>query len=114
MWEVFVWGFAVSFLSCVCVSVSGVLFSVGVCVCDLSIYSQPPSIHTPQAAPTLLGRWMTTLKWLALYSQFPSPIHTLQAAPTLLGQWIVNFSIHSSPPLFTPRRLRRRCPANGL
>jgi len=26
------------FLSCVCVSVSGVLFSVGVCVCDLSIF----------------------------------------------------------------------------
>jgi len=29
--EVFVWGFGVLFL-CVCVSVSGVLFSVGVCV----------------------------------------------------------------------------------
>jgi len=28
----FVWGFGVLFLSCVCVSVSGVLFSVGVCV----------------------------------------------------------------------------------
>jgi len=28
---VFVWGFGVLFLSCVCVS--GVLFSVGVCVC---------------------------------------------------------------------------------
>jgi len=26
-WEVFVWGFGVLFLSCVCVSVSGVLFS---------------------------------------------------------------------------------------
>jgi len=41
LWEVFVWGFGVLFLSCVCVSVSGVLFSVGVCVfvdvltCDL-------------------------------------------------------------------------------
>ena len=31
LWEVFVWGFGV-FLSCVCVSVPGVLFSVGVCV----------------------------------------------------------------------------------
>jgi len=27
-------GFGVLFLSCVCVSVSGVLFSVGLCVCD--------------------------------------------------------------------------------
>jgi len=33
LWEVFVWGFGVLFLSCVCVSVSGVLFSVGVCMC---------------------------------------------------------------------------------
>jgi len=33
LWEVFVWGFAVLFSSCVCVSVSGVLFSVSVCVC---------------------------------------------------------------------------------
>jgi len=31
LWGVFVWGFGVLFLSCVCVS--GVLFSVGVCVC---------------------------------------------------------------------------------
>jgi len=40
LWEVFVWGFGVFFLTCVCVSVSGVLFSVGVCVCDLLIFSQ--------------------------------------------------------------------------
>ena len=40
LWEVFVWGFGVLFLPCVCVSVSGVLFSVGVCVCDLLIYLQ--------------------------------------------------------------------------
>jgi len=33
LWEAFVWGFGVLFLPCVCVSVSGVLFSVGVCVC---------------------------------------------------------------------------------
>jgi len=32
-WEVLVWGFRVLFLSCVGVSVSGVLFSVGVCLC---------------------------------------------------------------------------------
>jgi len=32
VWEVFVWEFGVLFLSCACVSVSGVLFSVGVCV----------------------------------------------------------------------------------
>jgi len=33
LWEVFVWGFGVLFWSCACVSVSGVLFSVGVCAC---------------------------------------------------------------------------------
>jgi len=33
LWEVFVRGFGVLFLSCACVSVSGVWFSVGVCVC---------------------------------------------------------------------------------
>jgi len=32
LWEVFVWGVRVLFL-CACVSLSGVLFSVGVCVC---------------------------------------------------------------------------------
>ena len=31
--EVFVWGFGVLFLSCACVSMSGVLFSVDLCVC---------------------------------------------------------------------------------
>ena len=31
--EVSVWRFEVLFLSCACVLVSGVLFSVGVCVC---------------------------------------------------------------------------------
>ena len=40
---VFVLGFGVLFLSCVCVSVSGVLFSVGLCVCDLLIFLQHPS-----------------------------------------------------------------------
>jgi len=38
LWEVFVWGVGVLFLSCACVSVSGVLFSVGVCVWDLFIF----------------------------------------------------------------------------
>jgi len=33
LWEVFIWGFGVVFLSCACVSVPGVLFAVGVCVC---------------------------------------------------------------------------------
>ena len=40
LWEVFVWGFGVLFLSCVFVSVSGVLLSVGVCVCELLIFLQ--------------------------------------------------------------------------
>jgi len=40
LWEVFVWGFGALFVSCVCVS--GVVFSVGVCVCvcDLLIFLQ--------------------------------------------------------------------------
>jgi len=47
VWEVFVWGFGVLFLSCVRVSVSGVLFSIGVCVCDLSIFLQGDRlVHT--------------------------------------------------------------------
>jgi len=33
LWEVLVWGFGVVFLSCACVSVSGVLFSLSLCVC---------------------------------------------------------------------------------
>jgi len=33
LWEAVVWGVGVLFLSCACVPVSGVLFSVGVCVC---------------------------------------------------------------------------------
>jgi len=42
------WGFGVFFLSCVCVrvSVSGVLFSVGVCVCDLLICTNNNKNHT--------------------------------------------------------------------
>ena len=35
-WEVFVRRFRVLFLSCLCVSVSGVLFSVGVFVCGVT------------------------------------------------------------------------------
>jgi len=44
LWEVFIWGFGVLFLSCACVSVPGVLFSLSlcvcvcVCVCDLLIF----------------------------------------------------------------------------
>jgi len=44
LWEVFVWG--VVLVVCVCVSVSGVLFSVGVCVCDLLIFSQVMLLQT--------------------------------------------------------------------
>jgi len=40
LWEVFVWG--VVLVVCVCVSVSGVLFSVG--VCDLLIFLHGESI----------------------------------------------------------------------
>ena len=46
LWVAFVWGCGVLFLSCECVSVSGVLFSVGVCVCvcvcDLLIFLPMP------------------------------------------------------------------------
>ena len=45
----FVWGFGVLFLSCVCLSVSGVLFSVGVCVCvcDMLIFLRGSSHPQP-------------------------------------------------------------------
>jgi len=33
LWDVFVWVFGVLFLSCACVSVWGVLFSLSLCVC---------------------------------------------------------------------------------
>jgi len=39
LWEVSVWGFRVLFLSCACVSVSGVLFSVGVCVWPVDLFT---------------------------------------------------------------------------
>jgi len=49
-----VWGFGVLFLSCVCVSVSGVLFSVGVCVCDLLIFSRERTPSSPTRTPPSL------------------------------------------------------------
>jgi len=50
LWEVFVRECGVLFLSCcVCVSVSGVLFSFSVCVCDLLILS------TRSSGPTILS-----------------------------------------------------------
>ena len=42
LWEVFAWVWGVVLVVCVCMSVSGVLFSVGVCVCDLLIFLQAP------------------------------------------------------------------------
>jgi len=45
LWEVFVWGDVL--VVCVCVSVSGVLFSVGVCVCDLLIFLPSESAGAP-------------------------------------------------------------------
>ena len=36
----FVWGFGVLFVSCARASVSGVLFSVDLCVCDILIFWQ--------------------------------------------------------------------------
>jgi len=46
--EVLVWGFGVLFLSCACVSVPGVLLSVGVCVCvcDLLIFLQEAAVES--------------------------------------------------------------------
>jgi len=38
LWEVFVWGFGVVFLSCACVGVGGVVLCRYVCVSDLLIF----------------------------------------------------------------------------
>jgi len=46
-----VWGFGVLFLSCVSVSVSGVLFSVNVCVCDLLIFLHELRVKRSAAPP---------------------------------------------------------------
>jgi len=54
LWGVFVWGGGVLFLACVCVFVSGVLFPVGVCVCDLLIclHCDPAPLHQVDVAFT--------------------------------------------------------------
>jgi len=51
---------------CVCVSVSGVLFSVGVCVCDLLIFS-------------LVAVWIGSLRGAALLFSRRNSQHTTQA-----------------------------------
>jgi len=51
LWEVFVWG--VVLVVCVCVSVSGVLFSVGVCVCDLLIFLTRASYDGARSARSI-------------------------------------------------------------
>jgi len=76
LWEVFVCGFGVLFLSCVSVSVSGVLFSVGVyvcvCVClwpvDLLHRSSPPQATAGAATRTASPCCTSAL-----------PIHTLHS-----------------------------------
>jgi len=59
LWGVFVWGVGVLFVSCVCVSVTGVLFSVGVCVCVYDLLIFLLQIHTVSASaapPAVLAR----------------------------------------------------------
>jgi len=55
------WGFGVLFLSCACVSMSGVLFSVDVCVCDLLIGLPQGGISThPQQTARSVSIWHET------------------------------------------------------
>jgi len=69
LWEVFVWG--VVLVVCVCVSVSGVLFSVGVCVCDLLIFSQVMLLQTSfgftELARTPSGRLLASATGAYIY-----------------------------------------------
>jgi len=61
LWKVFVWVFGVLFLPCVCVSGSGVLFSVGVCVCKFIISRKQKAFFctssTTGAAYAASGVW---------------------------------------------------------
>jgi len=72
-----VWG--VFLVVSVCVLVSGVLFSVGVCVCDLLIFSQ----HYSRAGAALAGVFPVVNpkpyphSYLCLYWFHSFPIHTL-------------------------------------
>jgi len=54
LWEVLVWG--VVLVVCVCVSSSWVVFSVGVCVCDLLIFLPPSVGMRMQALQLLTGK----------------------------------------------------------
>ena len=78
LWEVFVWGFGVLFLLCACVSVSGVLFSVGVCVCvcDLLIFLHPRSARTMRA-PCATSRKRSSRRWRAIGRAAHSPMTAL-------------------------------------
>jgi len=119
-WEVFVLGFGVLFLSCVCVcvSVSGVLFSVGVCVCDLLIF-----LHSGLRCGGLLR---ASKKNLANHSSHPDrshtflftfthlPIHTpyshsgLSCGGSLLASASLWSSLASSARRLSARSARRR------
>ena len=93
LWEVLVWGFGVLFLSCVCVSVSGVLFSVGVCVCVTcsSFYTAfiytlpfPTEQYPPQVSETVhylhhSHRLIHTASFTPRYSH--RHIHTISFNP---------------------------------
>ena len=67
LWEVFVWWFGVLFLSCGCVSMSGVVFSVGVCVYDLLIF-----LHR-QTSSYGYGLLIDRLRWMYRYRPPPHP-----------------------------------------
>jgi len=66
---VFIWGFGVLFLSCVCVS--GVVFSVGVCVCDLLIF-----LHTLKMSLDRSGRLKRNEGAVGLVTHTHVYIHT--------------------------------------
>jgi len=85
LWEVFIWGFGVLFLSCVCASVSGVVFSVGVCMCDLLIF-----------LPSKLGSKATPSNWRRL---------KVASSPASLADSPLSKSCHEVPPTELARNL---------
>jgi len=100
LWEVFVWGFGALFLSCVCVS--RVLFSVGVCICDLLIFlhAPPPLVFTGLRVPLICGKYLVPRALpihinesccviTMLFTRFPPPVFTGLRVPLICGKYLV-------------------------
>jgi len=84
---------------CVCVSLSGVLFSVGVCVCDLLIFLTRRRTRR-RAAPSLdlaFTRYSFTLRLLCTNQ---SSLYCLPplALPTIVQYYCTYIAQHTTPP----------------